>query len=125
MLACSLLLGGFYPLTQLYQHEADRQDGVRTLSLVLGYRGSFIFTGIVYSIAFLLLAHYFFSTLQWTEFYVLATCMLPVVVYFIVWAVKVWKDPAQASYANTMRMNLLASICTNLGFIAVLVIGSL
>ena len=125
MIACSLLLGGFYPLTQLYQHDADRQDGVRTLSLVLGYRGSFIFTGIVYSIAFLFLAYYFFSTLQTTEFYVLATCMLPVVVYFIVWAVKVWKDPAQASFANTMRMNLLASICTNLGFIAVLVIGSL
>jgi 1,4-dihydroxy-2-naphthoate octaprenyltransferase len=125
MIACSLLLGGFYPLTQLYQHDADRQDGVRTMSLVLGYRGSFIFTGIVYSIAFLVLAHYFLLTLQWKELSVLATCMLPVVVYFIVWAVKVWKDPAQASFANTMRMNLLASICTNLGFIAVLVIGSL
>ena len=124
MLACSLLLGGFYPLTQIYQHEADRRDGVRTLSLVLGYRGSFLFTGIIYCIAFLVLAHYFFSTLQFTEFYALATCMLPVVVYFLVWAVKVWKDPEQASYANTMRMNLLASICTNLGFIAVLVIGS-
>jgi 1,4-dihydroxy-2-naphthoate octaprenyltransferase len=50
--------------------------------------------------------------------------MLPVVVYYFVWAVKVWRDPAQASYTNTMRMNLLASICTNLGFVAVLVIGS-
>lgn len=124
MLACSLLLGGFYPLTQIYQHEADRRDGVRTLSLVLGYRGSFLFTGIIYCIAFMVLAHYFISTLQLTEFYALATCMLPVVVYFCVWAAKVWKDPEQASYANTMRMNLLASICTNLGFIAVLVIGS-
>jgi 1,4-dihydroxy-2-naphthoate octaprenyltransferase len=123
MLACSLLLGGFYPLTQCYQHEADRQDGVRTLSLVLGYKGSFIFTGIIYSLAFLVLAHYFLSTLQRTEFYVLATCMLPVVVYFFIWAVKVWRDPGQANYANTMRMNLLASACTNLGFIAVLVIG--
>ena len=88
MVACSLLLGGFYPLTQIYQHEADRKDGVRTLSLVLGYRGSFIFTGLVYSIAFLLLAHYFFLTLQIREFQVLATCMLPVVVYFLIWAVK-------------------------------------
>jgi 1,4-dihydroxy-2-naphthoate octaprenyltransferase len=56
MIACSLLLGGFYPLTQIYQHDADRRDGVRTLSLVLGYRGSFVFTGIVYGIAFLFLA---------------------------------------------------------------------
>jgi 1,4-dihydroxy-2-naphthoate polyprenyltransferase len=124
MVASSLLLGGFYPLTQLYQHEADRRDGVRTLSLVLGYRGSFIFTGIVYSIAFLILAHYFVSAyLGLREFYALATCMLPIVVYFFIWAVKVWRDPNQASFTNTMRMNLLASLCTNIGFIAVLVMG--
>lgn len=123
MIACSLLLGGFYPLTQLYQHEADRNDGVKTLSMVLGYRGSFIFTGCLYAIAFLLLAHYFLVTLQIIEFYVLATCMLPVVVYFLIWAVRVWRDKAQANYANSIRMNLLGSICLNLGFIGVLIIG--
>ena len=125
MIACSLLLGGFYPLTQIYQHEADRRDGVRTLSQVLGYRGSFVFTGIAYAMAVLLLADYFLTTLQLTEFCVLATCMLPVIVYFFIWAAKVWKDPAQANYIHTMRMNLLASICTNAGFIAVLIIGGI
>jgi 1,4-dihydroxy-2-naphthoate octaprenyltransferase len=124
MIASSLLVGGFYPLTQIYQHEADRKDGVNTLSLLLGYRGSFLFTGIVYGIAFALLAYYFFSTyLEIKEFLVLATCMLPVSVYFFVWAVKVWKDPGQANFVNTMRMNLLASICINAGFIAVLIMG--
>lgn len=125
MVACSLLLGGFYPLTQIYQHEADRKDGVKTLSMMLGYRGSFIFTGILYLFAFLLLFHYFISTyLELKEFLVLATCMLPVIVYFFMWAARVWRDPAQANYTNTMRMNLLASACTNAGFIAVLIIGS-
>jgi len=57
------------------------------------------------------------------EFLVLATCMLPVIVYFFVWAARVWRDPLQANFANTMRMNLLASVCTNAGFIAVLIIG--
>jgi 1,4-dihydroxy-2-naphthoate polyprenyltransferase len=123
MVASSLLLGGFYPLTQIYQHDADRRDGVRTLSMVLGYRGSFIFVGLLYTIAFLLLTHYFLSTLQYKEFKVLATCMLPVVVYFFIWAVKVWRDPAQANYANAIRMNVLGSICLNLGFFAVLAIG--
>jgi 1,4-dihydroxy-2-naphthoate octaprenyltransferase len=125
MIASSLLLGGFYPLTQIYQYEADRRDGVRTLSMVLGYRGSFVFTGILYIIAFFILSHYFLSTLQDKEFYVLATCMLPVVVYFLIWAVRVWKDPAQASYANSIRMNLLGSFCLNLGFILVLIMGGL
>ena len=125
MVACSLLLGGFYPLTQIYQHDADREDGVRTLSMVLGYRGSFIFTGALYGLAFLVLFHYFlFTYLELKEFYILATCMLPVIVYFFIWAVKVWRDPAQANFTNTMRMNLLASACTNAAFIAVLIVGS-
>jgi 1,4-dihydroxy-2-naphthoate octaprenyltransferase len=123
MVISSLLLGGFYPLTQVYQFEDDRKDGVMTLSMLLGYRGSFIFTGLLYLLAFLLMAHYFYSTLQWTEFYVLATCMLPVVVYFLMWAVRVWKDPAQANYANSVRMNILGSICLNVGFVLVLIIG--
>ena len=125
MIASSLLLGGFYPLTQIYQFEADRKDGVKTLSMVLGYRGSFLFTGILHIIAFLILAWYFLSTLQDKEFYVLATCMLPIVVYFLIWAVRVWKDPVQASYANSIRMNVLGSICLNLGFILVLIMNGL
>src|SRR5579872_4397051 len=74
MVACSLLLGGSYPLTQLYQYEADRLDGVKTLSMVLGYRGTFIFSGILYLAAFLVLFYYFFNSLQFKEFLVLATC---------------------------------------------------
>lgn len=124
MLASSLLIGGFYPLTQLYQHEADRKDGVKTISLLLGYRGSFIFSGLMYAIAFLVLAYYFLSSyLQLKEFYVLATCLLPVSVYFCIWAAKVWKDTAQANFSNTMNMNRLASLCANAGFIAVFLMG--
>ncbi len=119
LIASFLLVGGFYPLTQIYQHEEDRRDGVRTLSLLLGYRGSFIFTGIVYGIAFATLTWYFLSTLQIKEFYVLATCMLPVTVYFFVWAARVWKDTGQANFVNSMRMNLLASICINTAFIII------
>ena len=125
MVASSLLLGGFYPLTQIYQHEADRKDGVRTISMVLGLRGSFIFAGVLYGLAFLLLFHYlYFSYLELKEFYILATCMLPVIVYFFVWAIRVWRDPSKADFVGTMRMNLLASVCTNAGFVAVLLAGS-
>jgi 1,4-dihydroxy-2-naphthoate octaprenyltransferase len=123
MVISALLIGGFYPLTQIYQHEADRNDGVRTISMLLGLRGSFIFTASIYTLAMLLMTWYFFVTLQIREFYVLATCMLPILVYFFIWAVKVWKDPGQADFTNTMRMNLLASLCTNAGFIAVLIMG--
>lgn len=119
MITASLLIGGFYPLTQIYQHAADEKDGVRTLSAILGYRGTFIFCGIVYAIAFAALTLYFQLSLEIKEFLVFATCMVPVIVYFMVWAVKVWRDPAEANFVHTMRMNGIASFCTNLGFIVV------
>jgi 1,4-dihydroxy-2-naphthoate polyprenyltransferase len=120
MIASSLLIGGFYPLTQIYQHDADLKDGVKTISYLLGYKGTFIFCAVVYSFAFAALAYYFFSSLEIKEFFALATCMLPILVYFFVWAAKVWKDKQQADFRHTMQMNILASVCTNIGFIIVL-----
>ena len=121
MLAASLLIGGFYPLTQIYQHEADLKDGVKTISYLFGYRGTFIYCGIIYLIAFLLLGKYFYSSQQQKQFFIIATCMLPIIVYFTIWALKVLKDVRNANYENTMRINLVASLCTNLGFIIVLI----
>jgi 1,4-dihydroxy-2-naphthoate polyprenyltransferase len=123
MVASSLLIGGFYPLTQIYQHDADLNDGVKTISYRLGLKGTFVFSGIVYVLAFVMLAYYFMSSLEIKEFIVLATSMLPIAVYFIVWAVKVWKDATKADFVHTMQMTVLASICMNAGFIAVLLIG--
>jgi 1,4-dihydroxy-2-naphthoate octaprenyltransferase len=37
LVICSLLVGGFYPLTQIYQHKQDINDGVSTISYKLGY----------------------------------------------------------------------------------------
>ena len=121
MVASSLLIGGFYPLTQIYQHEADRKDGVTSISSVLGYRGTFIFTAIVYSFAFMVLAFHFYSQLEPVKFFVLATSMLPILVYFFIWARKVWKDNRNADFKHTMRMNVLASVCTNIGFIVLII----
>jgi 1,4-dihydroxy-2-naphthoate octaprenyltransferase len=120
MISATLLIGAFYPLTQVYQHVADAKDGVRTLSAALGIRGTFIFCAIINGIALAFLASFFLLSLEIKEFLIFLTCMLPVLVYFFIWAVKVWKDQKEANFKNTMRMNLLASCCTNLGFIVVL-----
>lgn len=121
IIASGLLIGGFYPLTQIYQHEADKKDGVTTISALLGYRGTFIFTAVVYTLAMSVLAWMFFSNGEQKKFLALATMMIPILVYFFSWAGLVWKDVRYASFANTMRMNILASICTNLAFLALLI----
>jgi len=122
MAASSLLVGGFYPLTQIYQHRQDKADGVRTLSMILGYRGTFVFTAAIYFVAMVLLGIYFAENLELDKFIVFQTFMLPVLVYFFWWFYKVYKNTENANFTNTMRMNLLASICTNAAFITILII---
>ena len=119
MISASLLIGGFYPLTQIYQHEADAKDGVKTISAMLGIRGTFIFCGIIYGIAFAILTYFLLISLEEKEFLILSTCMLPVLVYFTGWALQVWRNPSLADFRNTMRMNIVASSFTSIGFIIV------
>lgn len=122
MVASSLLIGGFYPLTQIYQHNEDYNDGVVTISYLLGYKGTFIFSGIVYALAFITLGLYFYFQSEIMHFIILQIFILPVIVYFFIWFGKVCKNNNEADYQNTMRMNILASVCTNLGFITLLIL---
>jgi len=120
-LVSSLLIGGFYPLTQIYQHEQDEQDGVRTISRMLGYRGTFIFCAILYSLAMLGLFLYFNGQGMTGKFMLFSTMLLPVLLFFLKWAREVWQDVSAASFSRTMSMNLIAGVCTNLAFLALLI----
>jgi 1,4-dihydroxy-2-naphthoate octaprenyltransferase len=119
MISASLLIGGFYPLTQVYQHEADRKDGVHSISMRLGYRGTFIFCAVIYSLAMGCLGLHYLREDQLKAFFLLTTLLLPVLVYFMKWAVSVWRDHSAANFNNTMRMNVVASICTSIAFIII------
>jgi len=122
LVAACFLIGGFYPITQVYQHKADAADGVKTISLLLGKRGTFIFCACMYAIAFSLLFFYYNSTRQMGLFFVLQVFFVPVIIYFLRWLVMVWKDGSTADFKHTMRMNWLASTCTNLAFITILIL---
>ncbi len=122
LMASALLIGSFYPLTQIYQHEQDKADHVKTLSMLLGYNGTFIFTAIVYFLAMNCLLFYFFNRLYFSHFFIIAICNLPVLIYFFWWMVQVKKNKAAANFENTMRMNVLGSICSNIAFITVLIL---
>ena len=122
MIAASLLIGGFYPLTQIYQHKQDKEDGVITLSYLLGYRGTFIFTAIIYIFAVTSLAILLISTLQQTSFFIIQVFFIPVLIYFGWWFKKVLSNNEEANFTNTMRMNVLASACTNAAFITLFLI---
>jgi 1,4-dihydroxy-2-naphthoate octaprenyltransferase len=122
MLTASLLIGGFYPLTQIYQHKQDREDGVISISSMLGYNGTFIFTAIVYLFAMCSLGIYLISNLDQSNFFIIQIFFLPILVYFFWWFREVYRNSEAANFKNTMRMNILASFCSNCAFITLLIL---
>ncbi len=107
----SLLIGATYPLSQVYQHQQDKASGDITLSILLGYKGTFIFSAVLFIIATIL---FFIQTVIFTpnilHFYWFQAFLFPVVTYFLWWAFQVFKNNKQANFKNTMRMNILSSL---------------
>ena len=123
-LAASLLIGGFYPLTQIYQHEADKADGIITISYRLGLRGTFLFCAVLYTLAMGCMFLYFNHAGKLRDFTVLTLLFLPVLVYYLYWARAVWKDPAAADFTHTMRMNIIASCCVSAAFLLLILLNA-
>lgn len=113
IIASSLLIGGIYPLTQIYQFEADAKDGVKTISMLLGYKGTFILTIVMFALANLCLWFHFDARNQPAHFGIITLLLIPVIVYFLKWLFAVWKNTTAANFEHTMRMNLIASSCLN------------
>lgn len=117
MLISTCLFGGFYPLTQVYQHEQDLKDGVETISYRLGINGTFLFSGIMYALSELALFRYFDSNNKENHFWLLQLFFVPIVIYFFYWWKKVATDRKNANFHYSLRMNLIAAASTNIAFL--------
>ena len=122
-LLASAILWGSYPMTQVYQHEEDAKRGDITLSIKLGIKGTFMFTGIFFALASLGYFFYFKSYFDIKYSLIFLAAMSPVVVYFTWWFVKTLKDESQADYTNTMRLNWISATCLG-GFFLYLFLDS-
>lgn len=114
-LAASLQIGAVYPISQIYQHKEDLADGVKTISYMLGYRGTFYFSALCFALANLCYAFYF--GIGTSAFTLLMLIQLPVVIAFVYWYMQVHRDTNYVNFKNTMRFNVLAAITFNLFYI--------
>ncbi len=121
LIACSFQIAGAYPLTQIYQHEADLKDGIKTLSYTLGYQGTFLFTALMFLLCNVFYFLYFFQQVEMQQFVILQLFFLPIVIYFGYWFLQVKKTTLNADFKHTMRMNWVSSICMNLCFIYMII----
>jgi 1,4-dihydroxy-2-naphthoate octaprenyltransferase len=113
----TVLLIGSYPMTQIYQHEEDAERNDMTISRMLGINGTFIFTALVFTLAsggYFWFFHTFYGLAPALAFQLF---MIPVLVYFLWWFSRAYTDPSEANFRNTMRLNLLSSVCMNVFFV--------
>lgn len=115
-LICTSNLWAVYPLTQVYQHEEDARRGDLTYSRLLGIEGTFLSAAVFFTLSFVGYLYYFLHRGSVNSLFVLLVCMGPVLGYFGYWWWLVRKDPAEANFRHTMRMNVLASLGLNLFF---------
>ncbi len=115
--ACSFQIAGAYPLTQIYQHDADVKSGDITLSYKLGYLGTFIFTAVMFILCNVFYFLYFKEINRTGNFFILQLFFVPTLAYFFWWFNKVRIDTSAANFKNTMRMNLIASVSMSACFL--------
>lgn len=111
MALASLLIGASYPLTQVYQHAEDHDRGDNTISYMLGIKGTFVFTGVLFLLACIFAFNYFKQFYTPIHFYTFILCLLPVICFYFYWLGKAWVDKRSANYINAMRMTFLSSTC--------------
>ncbi len=111
------MLWANYPMTQVYQHQEDSARGDRTFSIMLGIRGTFIFTGVLFALVtagFILYFQRFYADSYAAAF---PLFVAPIVLYFLIWLVRVLRDPSKADYTHAMWLNFISATCMSAFFI--------
>lgn len=116
----SLLLMGFYPLTQVYQHQADGERGDLTVSRLLGVRKTFFFSAPFLCLSLTALFWYILSVAGSGPAILYVVLSLPGFLLFVRWFRRVLKDPSAADWDHAFALSLTASAGLNLSGIAAL-----
>lgn len=116
----SCLIAALYPLTQIYQHKEDKEDGVTTISYLVGKRGTFILSMFLFLGATILMYLHFTQRNEMNIWFRYLLIMLPVVLFFLTWMRKVWISEQEANFKNSLRMNVIATFCTSIFFVTLI-----
>lgn len=116
----SLFLLGSYPLTQIYQHSEDAKRGDRSLSILLGLRGTFIFSLLSFFVAGVIMLFVFIQNSHIPYVIVFLIATLPVNLFFFYWYRDYLKGKSVITFDRTMRMNAISSIMLSVAFIVMI-----
>lgn len=110
-LFCSCLVGASYPLTQIYQHKEDDKRGDKSMSMLLGIRGSFLFSAALFLAGTALCYYYWRISSIPANFYMYLIFLAPAGIYFLYWFYSCIQDPARASFRGSTIMTIISGLC--------------
>ena len=116
-LICTLNVMAMYPVTQIYQHAEDARRGDLTLSRLLGIQGTFLCALLVFMGSLLGFYIYFEGR---SPFYLLLAFILPAIIFFGLWFLRVRTDATRADFRSAMRMTILSCLGLNGFFLTLL-----
>lgn len=116
-LIISAFLWSTYPMTQINQHKEDDAIGDYTLSLLLGIRGTFLFTLIAFLLVTLGFEYYFLNYHTQEIAFAFLLFITPTVLCFLIWFALVHRDEKYANHRWTMTLYLISAICFNAFFV--------
>lgn len=114
---CSFLVGGSYPLTQVYQFEEDRARGDITIAIVMGYAGTFLLSLASLTIGYAFVAIYFVQQNELFHLLILTSLFSAPCLFVAWWFWKVLQDQSHANHDNAMRMAKISGLFGNAAFI--------
>ena len=118
-LICTLNVMAMYPVTQIYQHAEDARRGDLTLSRLLGIQGTFLCALLVFMGSLLGFYIYFEGR---SPFYLLLAFILPTIIFFGLWFLRVRTDATRADFRSAMRMTILSCLGLNGFFLTLLLL---
>ncbi|MDQ3190473.1 MAG: UbiA family prenyltransferase [Bacteroidota bacterium] len=125
MLIASLFVGAYYPLSQIYQHKEDIKRGDKTISSMLGIKGTFILSFLLFAGVNILLLLFFISFYNIFYYFLFFLFLSPVATYFIKWMNDSIKDSRNANYDRTMKMNTISAFCMSACFLIMMIASNL
>jgi 4-hydroxybenzoate polyprenyltransferase len=108
LLATAFLFAS-YPLTQVYQHESDTRRGDRTMSVLLGVKGTFLFAAFFFAVSGFGFILYYLHFFGFRTAVLFAVCQIPTVLFFIIWMLSCFKNYHAADYGRTMMLNFISA----------------
>ncbi|MEO0336702.1 MAG: UbiA family prenyltransferase [Pseudomonadota bacterium] len=115
-LASSLLFGGAYPITQVYQHDEDERRGDLTISRLLGIEGTFLFSFVFSIVGQLALFVWMLPVVL--PIFLLGFAILQIypAYFFSKWWAKVRVDSSWANFEETSKMSQISAWMSNVSF---------